>query len=388
MRPVRVSVPGKLILIGEHAVVYGRPALAAAIDRRLSVTLLPSEESAVTLSLPGISHAEQTSWTAIAEHGERAFAAWSRFDAEPAADFAAVRGTEAAHLVKVALGAAIARSGLNPRELPGAEIDVRSDLSVGSGFGSSAAAAVGVLAAFAAALGSGPPEREELLAAALDVERCQHGRPSGIDTETVVRGGLVWAERTEKSPERLAFSNLSSTSPLLSAIAVYDTGRPRETTGEVVAAVRRRRDRDPARFDETLDRFERAARDFKAALETPSGSRRTLIHCVREAEACLEAMGAVPEAVALRVRAIEAAGGAAKISGAGAASGDSAGSLLVVMPDDEESRASWAATGGRPYETSDVLADAAEALLGYTRREVALGAQGLRVEEYLGAAHE
>ncbi|MEP7010846.1 MAG: hypothetical protein ABJC13_11020 [Acidobacteriota bacterium] len=360
MRPVRVSVPGKLILIGEHAVVYGRPALAAAIDKRLSVTVVPIGASGVSLSLPGIAHTEQTTWTEIAEHASRAFAAWSRFDTEPATDFSAVRGTEAAHLVKVALGAALSRAGLSPRELPGIEIDVRSNLPVGSGFGSSAAAAVGVLAAFEAAMGSATTGRDALLAAALDVERCQHGRPSGIDTETVVRGGLVWAERTTEHPDRLSFTTLDSASPLLSEIAVYDTGRPRESTGEVVAAVRRVRDRDPRRFDETLDRFERATRAFRTELETPSGSRRNLIDPIREAEACLDSMGAVPETVARRVRAIEEAGGAAKISGAGAASGESAGSLLVVMPED---------------------GDAQAILEGYTRREVALGAQGLRIEE-------
>lgn len=358
MRSVRVSVPGKLILIGEHAVVYGRPALAAAIDRRLTVTLSPGG-SGVSLSLPGLAHAEKTSWPAIAEHAERAFAAWARFDSLPTADFSAVRGTEAAHLVKVALGAALSRSDLSPLELPDAEIDITSNLPVGSGFGSSAAAAVGVLAAFEAALGMVSPGREELLAAALDVERCQHGRPSGIDTETVVRGGLVWAERAAENSERLAFSSVSAdaaASPLLSAIAVYDTGRPRETTGEVVAAVRRVYHRDPRRFDETLDRFERAARRFKSELETPSGALDLLIDCLREAEACLEAMGAVPEAVVRRVRAIEAAGGAAKISGAGAATGEAAGSLLVIAP------------------------EPLDALAGWTRREVALGAHGLQIE--------
>jgi mevalonate kinase len=356
VRSVRVSVPGKLILIGEHAVVYGRPALAAAIDRRLTVTLGPGGPGGVSLSLPGLAHAEKTSWPAIAEHAERSFAAWARFDSEPTADFSAVRGTEAAHLVKVALGAALSRSAFSPRELPNAEIAITSNLPVGSGFGSSAAAAVGVLAAFEAALGMASPGREALLAAALDVERCQHGRPSGIDTETVVRGGLVWAERTIEHPERLSFGTLAAASPLLSAIAVYDTGRPRESTGEVVAAVRRGRDRDPLRFADILDRFERATRAFRAEIENPAGTSERLIRSVREAQACLEAMGAVPEAVVRRVRAIEAAGGAAKISGAGAASGEAAGSVLVIAP------------------------EPLDALAGWTRREVALGAHGLQIE--------
>src|SRR5206468_4044857 len=66
---IAVSVPGKLILMGEHAVVYGRPALAAAIDLRLTVQLSPlparSPAGTLVLDLPGLPHAETTSWSAV-----------------------------------------------------------------------------------------------------------------------------------------------------------------------------------------------------------------------------------------------------------------------------------------------------------------------------------
>ncbi|MCX6791749.1 MAG: mevalonate kinase, partial [Candidatus Gottesmanbacteria bacterium] len=41
---ISVSVPGKIYLMGEHAVVYGKPAVLAAINRRLTVTVKAGNE--------------------------------------------------------------------------------------------------------------------------------------------------------------------------------------------------------------------------------------------------------------------------------------------------------------------------------------------------------
>ena len=54
---VTCSAPGKVILFGEHAVVFGEPAMATAIDLRTKVTVAPSKRWRVNHGL--ISHPRQ-----------------------------------------------------------------------------------------------------------------------------------------------------------------------------------------------------------------------------------------------------------------------------------------------------------------------------------------
>ena len=149
----------------------------------------------------------------------------------------------------------------------------------------------------------------------------------------MLHGGLLWARKLpngELETERIALR-----SPLLSRVRVYDTGTPPEPTGAVVAAVRGGRDRDPARHERILDRIEAATRAFRAELEREDETPARVLELIHECEACLEELGVVPPEVRALVRRVEAAGGAAKISGAGSLAGPAAGSLLVYHPDPE-----------------------------------------------------
>jgi hypothetical protein len=108
-----------------------------------------------------------------------------------------------------------------------------------------------------------------------------------------------------------------------------------------VAAVRRLRDQDPSRFDRILDRLEACVSGFREELAQDVEDGTRVLELIRESEACLEALGTVPEPVRAVVRRVEALGGAAKISGAGSLAGPEAGSLIVYHPDSERI-AGWA----------------------------------------------
>jgi mevalonate kinase len=357
--PVAVSVPGKLILMGEHAVVYGRPALAAAVDLRLTVRLGPLSSGAparVRLELPGLGLVAGTSWSAVRDYARRAREAWESYAGQPSPErFRALRGGDPAHVVKVALGEAMESLGGEAPE--GGHLRIASSLPIGSGFGSSAATAVGVIAAYLA-WRSAPLDPERIEPLALEVERRQHGLPSGVDTATVLRGGLLWARKTDGGLESAA---VAARSPLLARLRVYDTGQPPEPTGAVVAAVRSRRDRDPARHERLLDRIEAAARALREEMARDVEDPMRPLDLIRDCQACLEELGVVPGPVRSVVRCVEAEGGAAKISGAGSLAGPGAGSLLVYHPE--------------PERISDW-----RFLQPFSFHPVHLGAEGLRLE--------
>jgi mevalonate kinase len=355
MKTATAVAPAKLILMGEHAVVYRRPALTAAIDLWLRVTMTPRRESGVGLHLAELNHREVTDWASIRTYADTVRDRWHRYVEHPTPEaFAHMRGDDPAHLVKVALGEAERR--LPDAEAPAVTVAVRTQQPIGAGFGSSAAVAVAVVQAYLAAQEAEASD-EVLRELVLDVERRQHGTPSGVDPETVRRGGLVWAERTE---DTLDYCSVTPRSPVLDGFRVLHTGRPAESTGTVVDAVRAHRDDDPETFEARLDRMEAATRTLRTVIAQEAAHRDETLRVVREVEAELEALGVVPEPVQRIVRAVEERGGAAKISGAGALSGSRAGPLLVYHPDPEVDL-------GAKFES-------------LTEMNVRLGAEGAHVE--------
>ncbi len=401
---VRLSVPGKVILLGEHAAVYGRPAVVAAVDRRLEVEarLGPAgsglERGRVYLDLPDIDVLEERTWREVEEFTDDARRRWRAYKTgnEP---FRSDR--ERSALVRIAVGEALASlapaasARLRERSL---ELRLRSAIPVGAGLGSSAAAAVGVVAAVRAVAGgfsqpepdagqkagapsaepdagqkAGAPSAErgalsevllpgvgdELAAiesAALEVERRQHGFPSGIDSGTVLRGGVLLVRR---EGGELRFDDLPRPGWLRRDIAIVDSGVPEQTTGAVVASVRLRYERDPDRVSAVFDRMETAVDEFRAALA--SGGKQRAEAAITAAHYALVDLGVVPPGVAWRIGRVEMADGAAKVSGAGALEGESAGALVCML-------------GRRDPGAVEGLSDLAPV-------DAPIGAEGLRFED-------
>ncbi|PAU83253.1 mevalonate kinase [Halorubrum salipaludis] len=205
------EAPGKVYLFGEHAVVYGEPAVPAAIERRATVTAEPRSDDHVRveaedLSLDGFT-VEYTGGT-----GDR-----------PDVDVPTP-------LVEAAMGYvdAAVEQARDAADAPdaGFDITVESDIPLGAGLGSSAAVVVAGIDAATRALGE-PLDRRELADRAYRAEyEVQDGQASRADTFCSTMGGAVRVEGDDC--ERIEAPNLPF-------VVGFDGGAG--DTGELVAGV-------------------------------------------------------------------------------------------------------------------------------------------------------
>ena len=205
------KAPGKVILFGEHAVVYGQPAIA-----------IPIQDVNATARVTPILNAESGKVRVRAR------------------DIGLDELLEDLPLVNP-LGAAI-RVTLNeitPNHTPAFEIQIDSNIPISAGMGSGAAVSVAIIRALSAFLGHPLPD-EKVSELAYEVEKLHHGTPSGIDNTVVTYQKPVYFQRDE--PIQL----LSITRPTHWIIA--DTGE-KTPTRETVAAVRELYEEDPQTYE-------------------------------------------------------------------------------------------------------------------------------------------
>lgn len=219
------SASAKIILVGEHAVVYGQPAIAVPVSDLRAFANVEANDSGV---LRIVSAELDIPVNIDSEVVDNALALTAR-------------------LVLTTLKAAP----------PSATIYIRSDIPVASGLGSGAAVSTALARALCAVLDA---EMDEATLNSLiyEVEKIHHGTPSGIDNTVIVYERPVYFVRGQ------AIETLTRAAPF--TLLIGDTGKS-ASTRTAVAGVREFFERDPETVQPMLDEVGALVRSARSALE-------------------------------------------------------------------------------------------------------------------------
>jgi mevalonate kinase len=305
---MKAIAPGKLILSGEHSVVYGKPALAMAIDRSAQAIIQPTAKEGVSFSLENYDHHESFKMRAMREFQKRAKTNYKHF----LAGELGIRDVLGKPVELIQFAFITILDGLHLKMEQGIDIKLSSNIPIGCGLGSSAATVLSELRAV------GHYFRVDFrpdwhYKYSLEAENMQHGYASGVDSYVSLHGGCVRFQ--DGVGEKVAMPNLP--------IFIVQTGTPETTTGECVSHVS-----DSFKTSKIWDDFEAVTR---AMGEVIGGQDiEALQNVVRENHKLLTSIGVVPEPLQRFIHDVEQWGGAAKVCGAGAVGGDAGGVVMVI----------------------------------------------------------
>lgn len=324
------SAPGKVILCGEHAVVYGKPAIALPLpDVRATAHVRAAPAgSGITLLLPDVN--EQWSIAAATDH-------------------------PLATLIQQTLETLLI---IQPPDLT---ITLRSAIPIASGMGSGAALGAALVKALAAHLGA-PLSPAKVARLVYESERYFHGTPSGIDNTVVSYQQAIWFVRNlgdgphaPDDPNRSAALTPSAGVHRVSSVIepvsiarpftliIGDTG-VRAPTHVTVGGVRECRQREPGRYSALFDAVEQAVLRVRHGLAT--GDLHAVGAALTANQALLVEIGvSSPELERLVAAALAAGATGAKLSGGGGG-----GIMLALVPDQN--------TAGQPAAVAQALLDA------------------------------
>jgi mevalonate kinase len=314
--PIEASAPAKLILCGEHAVVYGSAAIALPLnDIRAHAQAAPAPQgSGIRLHTPDL----EDTWT-LTERPE--------------------------HPLSELTLAALRRLQVLAPEPPDLEITIRSAIPVAGGMGSGAAVATALVRALASICGL-VLAPDDVAALVYLSEQRYHGTPSGIDSTVIAYEQAIWYERPQHgqpepavvrqaaqvpgAPQRpqseTLIEPLEIGEPFM--LVIGDTGL-RSETRLPVGEVRRRWEADQQNYQYLFNRVDYVVRQVRLALAT--GDTTTLGLMLNENQELLEQMGVSSPELNRLVAAAQRAGAlGAKLSGGGW------GGVMLALADDTE----------------------------------------------------
>jgi mevalonate kinase len=278
MPSISASAPAKIILLGEHAVVYNQPAIAfpvPAVRARAAILANP-------LGKPG--EVEITS---------RQVQLQTSLDQLPPE-----------HALQHLFTAFRQETGIN--QLPAMKVTISSEIPVAAGMGSGAAVSVALLKALGLFIGL-PLSSAQLAGMAFEAEKAYHGNPSGIDNTVIAYEKPVYY----KKDEPISFLTLPANLHLL----VASSGIPAQTIA-TVSAVRSRMERFPEETGAIIEHIGALVRQARVYVETGDATSLGQV-CMQNHSLLMQLGVSTPELDNLVSAAVNAGALGAKLTGGG-----------------------------------------------------------------------
>jgi len=213
LKRIKASAPAKVILLGEHFVVHGEPAIVLAINKRATVTVEMRNDQKIFIESKNI--------------GVSGFFVNDEFHPQRGGEGAREKLRPICAIVKEAIRRYNPGFGVN--------INIESSIPIGAGLGSSAAVSVASASAIFSMFNP-KVSKDAIFKVAFDAEKIVHETPSGVDPAVSTYGGILWYCRSK--PIRRLKINVDL--PLV----IGNTGKER-STGKLVAKVNELRRRYP-----------------------------------------------------------------------------------------------------------------------------------------------
>lgn len=321
----KASAPAKVILFGEHFVVYGSPAILAAINKRISVdarTIIHDENKIVIRSDIGVAGEYHN-------NGE----------------FNALEGGSKAKAVLDPLYSAIRQVLLmrNKKKNTGIEVVISSRVPPGIGLGSSAASCVATVAAVDS-LFQKNSSRQKVCELAIESERLIHKRSSGADCYVSTFGGLMQYYGGKSK----SFKNIETKGSL--SLVVASTGI-KHSTSDLVAGVKRFKDTNRILFESLSKQASGICLQACTAIE--SGKCDKIGELMNENQIILEQIGISHHKVRDIIDICSKAGAiGAKITGAGGG-----GAVIALAASKQESTKIASHVKAAGYQSFEVEID-------------------------------